>query len=160
VLGQAAVGGAGGGDHQRRERRRRSEDDGRLPDPERALGAEPGKRVAADPELRRELDVCERFGISHSHYLGGPAVWTAEDREKVRAYDEWKIHCCARCRTHRDWWDPSSGGHRFAFVGDTRRCPGCEVLDQTSEEIPKEAKGVRVVLIPNPQLHGEESNDD
>lgn len=32
------------------------------------------------------------------------------------------------------------------MVADTRRCPGCEVLDQTQEQVPKDARGVHVFL--------------
>lgn len=44
------------------------------------------------------------------------------------------------------------GGHRFAFVGDTYRCPGCEVLEQERDNVPREAKGIHVYLTPNPSL--------
>ena len=59
---------------------------------------------------------------------------------------------CSGCGTHEDWWDPDKGGHRFAFIGDTRRCPGCEVRQMEQDQIPDDAKGVYVHLIANPEL--------
>lgn len=79
-------------------------------------------------------------------------MWTAEDRAKVEAYAEWKGACCSSCGTHPDWWDKSKGGHPFAFVTETHRCPGCEIIQQEQEQVPPEAKGVTVFLIPNPEL--------
>lgn len=102
--------------------------------------------------MRRELGACERLGISHSHYLGGPPRWTHEDRAKVEAYEDWKANLCPSCNTHADWWDPAKGGHRFAFVTDSYRCPGCELKEQERDQIPDKTKGVHVFLTPNPEL--------
>lgn len=69
-------------------------------------------------------------------------MWMAE-REKV----------CPGCGTRGEEWraDP------VAYVGWTERCPGCEVLAQEQDNLdPKNAKGVRVMLVRNdPSLdHG------
>lgn len=87
-------------------------------------------------------------------------MWTAEDRAKVIAYDEWKAGECPQCHTRSEWWDPDQGGHRFAFIADTHRCPGCEIKEQEREQIPKEAKGIHVFLTPNPEVFGGPPPDD
>lgn len=102
--------------------------------------------------MRSELAICETYQISHSHYLGGPPVWTAEDRSKVEALAEWKAGVCSGCGTHEDWWDRAKGGHPFAFITDTHRCPGCEIKAQEQDQIPAHVKGVTVHLIPNPEV--------
>lgn len=98
------------------------------------------------------MAVCETMQISHSHYLGGPPSWSADDRAKVEAYRDWKQGVCPSCGTHADWWDPANGGHRFAFIADTFRCAGCEIKEETRDQIPKDTKGVHVFLTPNPEL--------
>jgi hypothetical protein len=123
-----------------------------VPRPQREAPAHVGKRISTDGRLRGELAICETYQISHSHYLGGPALWTPEDRAKVEAYAEWKSGLCSGCGTHEDWWDPDKGGHRFAFVTETNRCPGCEIKAQEQDQIPKDAKGITVFLVPNPEL--------
>lgn len=109
----------------------------------------PGKRIGADPDLRAELAICEKLGISHSHFLGGPARWTDLDRTKALDYARWKADVCDGCGTHEDWWDPEKGGSRFAFTPGGRRCPGCELLEQERAQIPKDAKGIHVHLVLN-----------
>lgn len=98
------------------------------------------------------MAVCEKYQISHSHYLGGPAEWTAADRAKAEAYAAWEREACGSCGTHPDWWDPEKGGHRYAFVADAQRCPGCEVKEQLRDQIDNDAKGIHVCLIPNEDL--------
>lgn len=115
--------------------------------------------------MRSQLDICERHGISHSHYLGGPQLWTDLDREKVEAYKLWKSEACQKCGTHPDWWDPAKGGDRNAFIATDRRCPGCEVFEELHDQVHKggRARGVQVHLIPNPRLrpgYREEDDDD
>ena len=96
------------------------------------------------------------MGISHSHYLGGPARFTDEDRAKFDALAEWEAGLCDMCGTHADWWNPDHGGHRFAFIADLRRCPGCEVKDELQDQLDSKTSGAHVFLRPNPALTGEE----
>lgn len=98
------------------------------------------------------MAICEKYRISHSHYLGGPSAWTVNDRALAEAYASWSSDCCSKCGTHPDWWDPEKGGHRFAFIADTRRCPGCELLAELDGQIPSDAKGVHSFLTVNPEL--------
>lgn len=123
-----------------------------MPGRERAGSALGGKRVEADLELRRELALCAKYRISHSHFLGGPDLWTPADRALAQAYEEWEQGNCSGCGTRREWWDPARGGHRHAMIADTDRCPGCEVKEQLRDQIPKDAKGVHVFLRPNPDV--------
>ena len=96
--------------------------------------------------------MCLRYRISHSHYLGGPAEWTPQDRALAEAYDEWKQGFCPDCNTREEWWDPDRGGHRFMLIGTTRRCLGCQVKEQERKGIPKDEEGIHVELVQNPQL--------
>ena len=97
--------------------------------------------------------MCEVYRISHSHYLGGPPTWNDLDREKAEAYLAWKAEACPECGTRESDWDPKLGGHRHMYIGETRRCLGCEVLEQTREEVSEDDdKGVKVYLTLNPTL--------
>lgn len=82
--------------------------------------------------------------------MGGPNVWTQTDRDKAEQYVQWKNGTCKGCGTRDEWWDPDQGGDRFAFVVETHRCPGCEIKEQEQELVPKDAKGISIFLVPNP----------
>jgi hypothetical protein len=107
--------------------------------------------------------VCETYRIPHSHYLGGPLVWTPLDRAKTEAYTAWKNAACPGCHTRREEWDPKRGGHRHAYIAHADRCPGCELKAQEWDNIeagPGKAHGVRVGLKPNPELLPPDESDD
>ena len=60
---------------------------------------------------------------------------------------EWqrrKREVCAGCGTRRAEWasDP------FAFVATMDACPGCELIEQAREQVPEQAQGVKLYLIP------------
>lgn len=82
--------------------------------------------------------MCEVYRISHSHFLGGPPVWTQADRDKAIWYQVEKARTCQACGTHPDDWDPAKGGRRDAYVVSVTRCPGCAALEQFQEA--REAK--------------------
>lgn len=42
-----------------------------------------------------------------------------------------------RCGTRPEEWE----NDRFAYVGQQRYCPGCEVLEQERENVPDHAQG-------------------
>lgn len=95
--------------------------------------------------------MCESYRISHSHFLGGPAVWTQQDRDKAIWHAQYKAQTCQGCGTHPDDWNPAKGGDRLAYAAVQSRCAGCAVLEQQQEAYesgPKEDKGrgVRIVL--------------
>lgn len=104
--------------------------------------------------LRAELALCDRWGIPHSHLLGGPRRWSDLDREKALAYAQLQ-HVTCDCGTRMEEWDPAQGGHRFAYVGDSWRCPGCELLD-AEREGHADVKGVKHALRRNPELAGDD----
>ena len=93
----------------------------------------------------------ETLHIPHSHFLGGPNVWTDLDRAKVRAYRTWKAEVCSGCGTHASEWDPKRGGDRDAYIADLTYCQGCSRLHESREnEMDDEtrARGAHQVLIP------------
>lgn len=102
--------------------------------------------------------MCEVYRIPHSHYLGGPLRWTPLDRAKAEAYVQWRAETCDGCGTRREEWDPKRGGSRVAYIAMSDRCPGCEIKAQEWDHIhesPGKAHGVRVGLVPNPEILGD-----
>ncbi len=57
---------------------------------------------------------------------------------------------CPDCRTRLDEWNPSEGGHRHAYVTDTLRCPGCELIAQERDQVPegRAGYGIKITLLP------------
>lgn len=104
-----------------------------------------GKRLRSDPQLRAELELCDRWGVPHSHFLGGPPRWTDLDRDKALAYALLARQTCV-CGTRLEEWDPELGGARDAYVGDTVRCPGCQRLEEERAQIPSSELGVKPYL--------------
>jgi hypothetical protein len=100
-----------------------------------------------------ELAVCERLGVSLSHFHGGPALFTAQDRQKALAFHAYKASLCPGCGTERAEWDESQGGHPEAYIGGIHVCQMCAVLAQEarniqalSEDRSEAADGARPVL--------------
>ncbi|WP_236244221.1 hypothetical protein [Streptomyces sp. CC210A] len=113
-------------------------------------GRRPGKRLTADPRLRAELELCERYGIPHSQFLGGDGRWSDLDRAKALAWQRWQRTLCPDCRTRAEEWDPAKGGHQHAYVTDTVRCPGCELIAQERDQVPegRAGYGIKITLLP------------
>lgn len=126
------------------------------------------KRLETDARFRTELEYCIEQGIPHSVFLGravkpGDQLWLDEDREKVIAYKHWRALHCPRCQTKRDEWDPDKGGSRTAYIAWPDRCPGCEVLDSTQEQIRNSemnSHGLTVGLLPEGDPRLEEQDDE
>jgi hypothetical protein len=57
---------------------------------------------------------------------------------------------CPDCRTRLDEWDTAKGGHQHAYVTDTVRCPGCELIAQERDLVPegRAGYGVKITLLP------------
>ena len=98
------------------------------------------------------MAVCEQYRIPHSHFLGGPLVWTQADRDKAIWWRRWQAETCPRCQT-RPWeWDEHEGGHRRAYRAEVEICPGCEVLERAEsqqaadQEDAPPLRGARIVL--------------
>ncbi len=93
--------------------------------------------------------MCAAHGISHSHFLGGPQVWTVEDRDKAIWWQHRKACTCGSCGTRPEEWDPKLGGHRQAYAVSEQICGGCEVLqraqDQQGQDTP--LRGAQLVLV-------------
>lgn len=80
------------------------------------------------------------LGIPHSAFLS----WEEADQDKALAYRREQSTVCTGCGTRQAEWDAD----RFAYVGESHQCAGCEVLEQERENVPDKAKGVRVFLVP------------
>lgn len=103
------------------------------------------------------MTICETYRISHSHYLGGPAVWTQQDRDKAIWHAKYKAERCGSCGTHPDEWDPKKGGDRQAYAAVETRCAGCAALEKQQELYESRAKeervrGVHIVLRPRAEI--------
>lgn len=94
--------------------------------------------------MRSELAYCVPLGLRHSEFLSWPQL----DQDKVVAFLRYQSTVCSDCRTRSEDWERD----REAYIGDTIRCPGCEILEQEKDGVPSEAdtKGVKFVLRSNP----------
>lgn len=98
------------------------------------------------------MDYCGPRGVPHSHFLGGPAVWSDMDREKALAWQDKDRRTCGGCGTRREQWDTKQGGDRRAFIADIDICPGCEQVERMQNVASgpeyESVRGKRVVLRP------------
>ncbi|WP_406200046.1 hypothetical protein OH807_18455 [Kitasatospora sp. NBC_01560] len=71
------------------------------------------------------------------------------DREKALAYLELSRAVCDGCGTRADEWDEQHGD-RFAYVAETYRCPGCELIAMEQDQVPEgpDGRGVKIGLRP------------
>ncbi|KIF66286.1 hypothetical protein HY68_36915 [Streptomyces sp. AcH 505] len=107
--------------------------------------------MIADDGLRKELELCDRWGIPHSLFRGaGDGRWTARDRAKALAYQEYQRSVCPQCGTREADWDPDLGGDPYAYEASTHMCFGCEEVARVQKEIPDgpASAGMKVVLLP------------
>lgn len=110
-----------------------------------------GKRLTSDVQLRAELELCDRWGIPHSQFLGaGDGRWTETDRAKALAFAAYQRTVCDHCGTRLAEWDEEHGGDRFAYITTTVRCPGCELIGHEQDQVPDgpDGYGVRIGLVP------------
>ncbi len=80
------------------------------------------------------------LGLPHSKFLS----WTPLDQDKALAWRRAQAELCQGCGTRSSEWAKD----RFAYVGQTRYCPGCEILEQERENIREGVQGVTVHLVP------------
>jgi hypothetical protein len=85
-------------------------------------------RFRLEPILAVEMKVCREFGISHSHFLGGPAVWTDDDRAKALAYVLHEGQRCSDCGIHPIEWPEGTDPADPPFEPAEKFCPGCEEM--------------------------------
>lgn len=81
------------------------------------------------------------------------------------AWRQWQRALCPECRTRADEWDPAKGGHRHAYVTDTVRCPGCELIAQERDQVPegRTGYGIKITLLPRQvyeALHHEDQTSE
>ena len=116
-------------------------------------------RLKADGRLRQELAYCAPLGLPHSEFLS----WNDDDQDKALAWVTDQAELCAGgCGTRASEWDPKQGGHRFAYITQTRRCPGCELIDMAQQhmrEHPEQNRGMLLGLLPNPDKDAIEQDD-
>lgn len=79
------------------------------------------------------------LGLPHSEFLS----WSEDDQDKALAYRRWKAEECPGCGTRKSKWDAD----RFAYVAQTERCLGCELISMEHENVPKGEKGIRIFLV-------------
>lgn len=110
-----------------------------------------GKRLITDVQLRTELELCDRWGIPHSQFLGaGDGRWTELDRAKALTFVAYQRTICDQCGTRSAEWDEQQGGDRFAYVTTSVRCTGCELIAHEQDQVPDgpDGYGVRIGLVP------------
>lgn len=119
-----------------------------------ATAGEHGKRLEYDSQLALEMAACARLGISHSHFLGGPPVFTQADRDKAVWYEIHERTRCPSCGTRPEEWDPEQGGHDHAYTWEIHRCWGCAEKAKGDAEITRKKydSSYTTRLVPNPKV--------
>jgi len=87
------------------------------------------------------LAYCVPLGIPHSVFLS----WDPDDQDKALAYMRAKAEICTTCGTRQAEWDED----RYAYIGEMKRCVGCELLEMEQENVPDGEKGIKVFLVKN-----------
>jgi hypothetical protein len=104
-----------------------------------ALGVhEMVERIRVDARFEAELSACDRFGIPHSFFLGGPHVWTEEDRDAAIAFDVVRSMRCPHCGTFADEWvDPRTGLTHGTppYVTKVVQCWGCSEREEELKDL-------------------------
>ncbi|MFE1452011.1 hypothetical protein [Streptomyces olivaceoviridis] len=112
----------------------------------------PGKRLIRDERLRRELELCDRWGIPHSQFRGiGDGRWTERDRAKAIAFLDYQKSVCPQCGTRWDDWDHGGEDEEDRYVAVLQRCVGCQVIADKQAELgdnDESARGMKVALVP------------
>lgn len=95
-----------------------------------------------------ELDVCAEYRIPHSEFLR----WSQQDRSKaIHQYINSRTRCSG-CGTMPDEWNEETGGSRFAYRAEARRCRGCQVKQGEQQSLEKQGhtgNGLYVALVKN-----------
>ena len=112
----------------------------------------PGKRLIRDERLRRELELCDRWGIPHSQFRGiGDGRWSERDRAKALAYLDYQKTVCPHCGTRYEDWDHGGDGEEDQYVAVFQRCVGCQVIADKQAELgegDEATHGMKVALMP------------
>jgi hypothetical protein len=111
-----------------------------------------GKRLIDDDRFRAELELCDRWGIPHSQFIGaGDGRWTPRDREKALAYRAYLRTVCPQCGTRHDEWDHGGPDEEDRYVAVGQRCIGCQVIADKQQQLEQQGvdlHGMKVGLMP------------
>lgn len=83
------------------------------------------------------MALCAEYRIPHSHFLGGPPVWTKEDRDKAIWFQVRQRQTCPGCGTRQEEWE----GDHNAYTHDFAFCRGCEVRSRGEAELKNAPEG-------------------
>lgn len=111
----------------------------------------PGKRLIRDERLRRELELCDRWGIPHSQFRGiGDGRWTERDRAKAIAYLDYQKSVCPQCGTRHEDWDHGGDDQEDRYVAVLQKCVGCQAIADKQAELGdgESTHGMKVALVP------------
>lgn len=103
------------------------------------------------------MGVCRQYRIPHSHFLGGPLVWTDDDRNKAIAHEHHlaarEVERCDQCGTHPDDWRDPITGRPEAVVWEphVEECEGCARIEAARPE--NAERWQRVRLRPVDRMH-------
>lgn len=75
------------------------------------------------------MELCEKFGISRSHFLGGPPEWTDEDRALAMAWADYQRDKCGGCG--KSLSETTEAEHQHAYAGEVIRCHSCAAQART-----------------------------
>lgn len=84
------------------------------------------------------MAICGPAMVPHSHFLGGPLVWTELDREKQRWWHRQQAEKCGVCGLHPSLTDPELGGHPDALELTSVLCRTCEISERGAEDYQKD----------------------
>ncbi|MER5642048.1 hypothetical protein ABT095_34565 [Kitasatospora sp. NPDC002227] len=93
------------------------------------------------------MELADRYRIPHSQLMGaGSGRWSALDRAKAMAFAAYRRQLCESCGTRAQEWEQD----RFAYVAETHRCPGCELVEMEQDQVPRgpDGRGVKIGLRP------------
>jgi hypothetical protein len=70
--------------------------------------------------------------------------WDEDDQDKAISYLVEEKSVCDECGTRAEEWDKED----YPYVGWTKRCKGCEALEQEKDNVGDDNRGVKVMLVP------------
>lgn len=87
------------------------------------------------PMLRSEVGYCAPAGVPHSHFLGGPPVWTRRDRMLALAWAARRAGACPGCSSPERLMRDAS-----TVDIDLRRCEVCQLKRDVIAGIPEDER--------------------
>jgi hypothetical protein len=71
-------------------------------------------------------------------------AWDEDDQDKALSYVTEEKTVCEECGTRSEEWD----NEEYPYVSWTRRCKGCEAMEQEIDNLGDDKRGVKVMLVP------------